>query len=183
LATETSAITPTLTLAPTAIPSATPTPVVTTASISVQSVSSSTVYYRGSCSPKDVTIQVNASDSDGITAVVLFYRVQGANGNTTDFQSKGMSSIGGDLYQIAVNPESDFGGGTLANMGGGTLQYQAVIQDQNGNTSVRTDLLAGVSITTCSGNAPAPTQTVPPTLIVIPPIKINTLTPTPVVIR
>ena len=68
-------------------------------------------------------------------------------------------------------------------MGGGTLQYQAVIQDQNGDTSVRTDLLAGVNITTCSGGAPAPTQTAPPTLIVIPPIKLNTLTPTPVIIR
>jgi hypothetical protein len=183
LATVTQPPTPTLTLAATAIPSATPTPVITTAGISVQSVSTDTVYYRGSCNPKDVTFQVNASDSVGITAVVLFYRVQGANGNTTDFLSKGMSPVGDDLYQATVNPESDFGGGTLANMGGGTLQYQAVIQDQNGDTSVRTNLQAGVNITTCSGGAPAPTQTAPPTLIIIPPIKLNTLTPTPVIIR
>ena len=86
LATETSASTPTLTSAPTAVPSATPTPVVTAASILVQSVSTGTVFYRGSCSPKDVTIQVNASDFVGITAVVLFYRVQSADGsNVTDF--------------------------------------------------------------------------------------------------
>ena len=184
LATETSASTPTLTSAPTAVPSATPTPVVTAASISVQSVSTGTVFYRGSCSPKDVTIQVNASDSVGITAVVLFYRVQSADGsNVTDFQSKGMSPVRGDLYQVTVNPESDFGGSTLANMGGGTLQYQAVIQDQNGDTSVRTALLSGVNVTTCSSGAPPPMPTAPSTLIVIPPITINTLTPTPVVIR
>lgn len=182
LATITQPPAPTPTLAATAIPSATPTPIAAAASISVQSVSASTVYYRGSCSPKDVTFQVNASDSVGITAVVLFYRVQGANGNTTDFQSKSMSSLGGDLYQVSVNPESDFGGGTLANMGGGTLHYQAVIQDQNGDTSVRTNLMAGVNITTCGG-ASAPPPTAAPTLIIIPRITLNTLTPTPVIIR
>jgi hypothetical protein len=183
LATITQPPAPTPTLTTTAIPSATPTPVAAAASISVQSVSTNTVYYRGNCSPKDVTIQVNASDSIGITAVVLFYRAQGANGNTTDFLSKSMSPVGGDLYQATVNPESDFGGGTLANMGGGTLQYQAVIQDQNGDTSVRTDLQAGVNIATCGGGASAPSPTAPPTLIVIPPITLNTLTPTPVIIR
>ena len=94
-----------------------------------------------------------------------------------------MSPVRGDLYQVTVNPESDFGGSTLANMGGGTLQYQAVIQDQNGDTSVRTALLSGVNVTTCSSGAPPPTPTAPSTLIVIPPITINTLTPTPVVIR
>ena len=164
----------------TASPTATMTPTLPSgASISIIGVSSNLVYYRGSCSPKDLTVQVNAVDPAGIKVVVLFYRVKSSDGSKmTDFNSKSMNPQGGGVYMTTVNPESEFGGGTLAGFGDGVLELQAVIQTTSGDTSTRTTVLSAATVTSCGGGGSSsgiPTLMIPPHITII--------TPTPVIIR
>lgn len=139
-ATQPPASTPTLTLTSTS----TPRP---TGGVTVERISTNLVYLGGStCGPQEVTILARVTAPNGIKVVVLFYRFQAGN-SSSDFQSIGMKSIGGDLYEVTLNPTSLLGG--VISFDQATLQYQIVVQQNDGDTSIRTSVLADIAVQAC----------------------------------
>ena len=57
-----------------------------------------------------------------------------------------MKPIGGDLYQYTLNPTSLLGGAPFDQA---TLQYQVVIQQDDGDTSIRTPVMADIAVQAC----------------------------------
>jgi hypothetical protein len=136
---------PTQTPAPTGTPTASPTP--QTGQVSIERVSTNLVYIGASvCGPMQVTILARATAPQGIQVVVLFYRFA-TPGGTTDFQSVAMSASGGDLYQVTLNPSSLLGGAVPFDKA--TLEYQVVVQQNNGDTSIRTPIKSDIQVQAC----------------------------------
>jgi hypothetical protein len=128
-----------------------------TAGIERTRVSTDTVYYGLSgvvsvpCGDKSVTIQVRAVDPAGITAVTLFYRLQSqGGGGRSAFTGMAMSPAGQDLYQAVLTPQDLFSDALINSMGTSWLQYQAVIQNKAGDTSVRTQVFSDLALKTCT---------------------------------
>ncbi len=148
----------------------TPTPIVTlpapaAGSVTIQSISTDTVYVGGSsCGPVEETIVARATAPAGIAVVVLFYRFNPAS--PKGFQDRAMSPIGGDLYQATLNPTSLLGGSLGADQG--TLVYQVVVQQKNGDTSIRTPVQANIALQACGGAPQPPPVLPPPVFILIP---------------
>lgn len=157
LPTETPASTltaiPTLTATP--IPTLTPLPTSTDTpqpigSISLERISTNLVYLGGTnCGPTEVTFVARAVSSN-ITAVVLFYRFQTSN-SSTEFQGIAMNPTGGDLYERTINPTSALGGAVPFDAA--TLQYQIVIQQTDGDTSIRTPVFSDITAQACGGGS------------------------------
>jgi hypothetical protein len=148
-ATSTPTLTPTLTstFTPTPTPSSTSTPRTTTGGVTIERVSTTLVYLGGaSCGTREVTITARATAPNGIKVVVLFYRFQTAS-SSTEFQSIGMRPIGSDLYERTLNPTSLLGGSIPFEQA--TLQYQIVVQQNDGDTSIRTPVLADIAVQAC----------------------------------
>jgi hypothetical protein len=57
-----------------------------------------------------------------------------------------MNPLGGDLYQGTINPTAALGGVPFEQ---GTLQYQVVVQQKNGDLTIRTPVLADVAVQAC----------------------------------
>lgn len=135
---------------PLVIPTATFTPTaVVTGSVSVERVSVDLVYIgASSCGPLEVTIVAHAVAPKGITVVVLFYRFQGGS---SGFQNVAMNPIGNDLYQVGLNPTKLLGGIPFDQS---TLQYQVVVQQTGGDTSLRTQVLADIAVQACGPSTP-----------------------------
>lgn len=154
VSTSTTLPTLTATLIPTSTPTLTPTLTPTstltpraTGSVSVEGISTNLVYLGGSsCGVREVTITARASAPDGIKVIVLFYRFQTGN-SSSEFQGVSMNSIGGDLYIRTLDPTSLLGGAIPFDQA--TLQYQIVVQQNDGDTSIRTPVLADISVQAC----------------------------------
>lgn len=144
---------PTLTATLTQIPTSTFTPTHTptpraTGGVTIERVSTNLVYIGGStCGANEVIILARASAPNGITTVELFYRFQTGN-SSSEFKNVGMKSIGGDLYEATLNPTLLLGGAPFTQA---TLQYQIVIQQTDGDTSIRTPVLADIAVQACGG--------------------------------
>lgn len=150
-------LSPTPTVTPTAAPSATPTITATgavTGAVTVERISADLIYAgQDSCGPVQVTIVARATAPKGITVVALFYRFQ-YDGAPGGFENVAMNPIGGDLYQYILNPTSVLGGVPFDQA---TLQYQIVVQQKDGDTSIRTPVLADIAVQACGAAAPPPT--------------------------
>ncbi len=145
VSTSTALPTLTATLIPTSTPTATPTSL-PTGGVTVERVSTNLVYLGdSSCGPNEVTILARATAPKGITVVVLFYRFS-TGSSSSAFQSVAMNPIGGDLYQATLNPTSLLGGVPFDQA---TLQYQIVIQQNDGDTSLRTQVIADIAVQAC----------------------------------
>ena len=145
---------PTLTgtLPPTSTPTLTPTPP-PASGVTVERVSTNLVYLGGStCGPNEVTILARAVVPNGIKVVVLFYRFE-TGSSSSGFESIGMKSIGGDLYEVTLNPTSLLGGSIPFEQA--TLQYQVVIQQNDGDTSIRTPVIADIAVQACGRVTPS----------------------------
>ncbi len=130
------------------VESGTPTPA-PVGSVSIESISTNLVYLgRASCGPLEVTITARATAPNGIKVVVLFYRFSTGN-SSAEFQSVAMNPIGGDLYEYTLNPTSLLGGAIPFDQA--TLQYQVVIQQNDGDTSIRTPVIADIAVQACGG--------------------------------
>lgn len=144
-------VTPTFT----AIPTLTPAPTLTdtpqpTGSVSLERISTNLVYIGGTnCGLTDVSFVARAV-SPNITAVVLFYRFQTSN-SSTEFQGIAMNPMGGDLYERTLNPTSLLGG--VIPFDAATLQYQIVIQQTDGDTSIRTLVFSDITVQACGGGS------------------------------
>jgi len=133
--------TPTIT--PTVVPQAKP------GAVSIESLSTDTVYVGGAkCGPTDVTITARATAPNPIQVVVLFYDF-----GSGAFQDVAMNPIGGDLFQRILNPTSLLGGSVPFNQS--TLVYQVVVQQEGGDTSIRTPVMSDISLQAC-GSPPPP---------------------------
>jgi hypothetical protein len=152
---ERAIVVPTIQAAPTAtatqnapVPPAPPS--ASTDAVSIESVSTNSVYLGdASCGPPEVTITARATAQKGIAVVVLFYRLSGNSSNA--FESVNMNPMGGDLYSRTLNPTSLFGDSAAFEQT--ALQYQVVVQQNGGDTSLRTPVFADIAIQPC-GNAP-----------------------------
>jgi hypothetical protein len=111
--------------------------------VSIESVETWVVYAGdASCGPNDVVITARATAPKGIQVVVLFFRYE--PGSPSEFDSVAMNPIGGDLFRAVLTPNSTLGGPADA-----ILQYQAVVQQPDGDTSIRTPVLADVEVRSC----------------------------------
>lgn len=144
--------TPTASPTPTTTPTSTPTPP-PAGGVTIQSVSEDMIYVgNASCGPVQETIVVHATAPKGIRVVVLFYRFE--PGSPSGFQEVAMNPIGSDLYQATLNPTSLLGGSLGSEQA--TLQYQVVVQQKDGDTTIRTPVLADVAVEACGSVNPAP---------------------------
>lgn len=160
-----SATAPTVTASPEprTLPSLTPSPTLTVTStsgapesgyINIERVSTNIVYVgSSSCGPMSATVSVRAMAPKGITVVVLFYRIQ-AEGSSTEYTSLAMNPAGDDQYQGAINPTSALGGSAPFDQA--TLQYQVVVQQTDGDVSLRTPLRSDIAVLSCGSGAPEP---------------------------
>jgi len=116
-------------------------------------ISSNRVSYEGGggCAPTEVNILVRAFHPDGIRAIVLFYRLRNVeSGETTEYFNRAMDPQGNDLYTLTVNPAAEIISLVgFPGSGDGVLEHQAVIQTNQGDTSVRTPLLSDITVAGC----------------------------------
>jgi hypothetical protein len=139
---------------PTATPlsRATPTPVSTPLppdTVSIERVSTYQVYIGDSnCGPNQVTITALVSTANPIDAVVLFYRVSTGNASS-NVQATSMKSIGNGLYQATINPSSALGGAGPFDQA--TLPYQVIVQQSDGNNSLRSPARTDIMVKKCGG--------------------------------
>ena len=125
----------------------TPTNTPQPATITVERISTNLVYLgSSSCGPLDVTITARTTVTENIKVVVLFYRFQTGSASS-DFQSIGMNPIGDGIYQRSINPTSLLGGSVPFDQA--ILQYQVVVQQNDGDTSVRTGVIADIAVKAC----------------------------------
>ena len=134
------------------IPTDTPT-TEPTGNVSIERVSTNLVSVGSvDCGPMDITFVARATAPKGIKVVILFYRFE--PGSSSGFESASMNPIGGDQYQGSINPTALFG--NSAPFDQSTLQYQVVVQQNDGDTSLRTPLMADIVVQACGSSAPPP---------------------------
>ncbi len=141
--------TETATNTPSPLPTSTPEKL---SEVTIESVTINLIYVGGkNCGENEVRITAHAIVPDGIKVVIIFYRFQTGN-SSGDFLSKAMNPLGGDLYQAVLNPGSELEGAVPFDQA--LLQYQIVVQKNDGDTSVRTELMSDITMLAC-GNTSA----------------------------
>lgn len=136
----------------TAVPSLTPAPTLTSAPVapdelSVTEVSTWVVYVGdSSCGPMETVVTARATASKGIAAVVLFYQF-----NDGVFQNTGMSPIGNDLYRATISMTALFGNSIPFDHA--IIGYQVVVQQSDGDTSLRTPVSPDIEVKTCGSSS------------------------------
>lgn len=139
---------PVLTLTPR--PTLTPVPSVPD-ELTVTEVSTWVVYVgESSCGPQETVVTARATASKGIAAVTLFYQFNGS-----EFQSVGMSPIGNDLYRGTISMPALFGNSIPFDSA--IIGYQVVVQQSDGDTSLRTPVNPDIEAKACgssSGGSP-----------------------------
>jgi len=139
---------PSPTPAPTPTATFTPTPVQVDEGVPDPQFSSEAFYYRGSCSPKQLTIEVSIQDPI-VYSVVLFYRLKGVDsGETTDWTNVPMTPLGGGYFNRTLQSETDIPG--FNRFLSSTLQVQIVATKQDGTEIGRTGVLSEVILKTCA---------------------------------
>jgi hypothetical protein len=112
--------------------------------VSIESVETWVVYAGdATCGPNDVVITARATAPKGIQVVVLFYRYE--PGSPSGFLDVAMNPIGGDLYRASLIPNSTLGGPA-----DGIVQYQVVVQQNDGDNSLRTPVFSDIAVQACS---------------------------------
>ena len=139
-------IPPTATIRPrtTPTPTSTPQPPDT---VSIERVSNHQVYIGDSnCGPTSVTVTARVSTANEINAVVLFYRLSTGNASS-NVKGVSMNSIGNGLYQATIKPSSALGGAVPFDQA--ALPYQVVVQQSDGNNSLRTPAMSDITVKAC----------------------------------
>ena len=126
----------------------TPTSTPERAQITIDKISENLVYLgQSSCGPVEASISAHTNvPQDEIKVIILFYRFQ--TGNTSaEFQGVGMNPKGDGIYQRTINPTSLLGGSIPFDQA--ALQYQIVVQKNDGDTSVRTPVMSDITVKAC----------------------------------
>lgn len=135
---------PVLTLTPR--PSLTPVPSVPD-ELSVTEVSTWVVYVGdSSCGPMETVVTAHAVASKGIAAVVLFYNFNGGG-----VRSVGMNPLGNDLYRGTISMTSTFGNSIPFDSA--IIGYQVVVQQSDGDTSLRTPVNPDIEAKACGSGS------------------------------
>lgn len=114
--------------------------------LTITEVSTWVVYVGdSSCGPMETVITAHATASKGIAAVVLFYQF-----NDSEFQSVGMSLIGNDLYRGTISMSSLFGNSIPFDSA--IIGYQVVVQQSDGDTSLRTPVSPDIEVKSCGSS-------------------------------
>jgi hypothetical protein len=105
------------------------------------------LFYRGTCGPKQLTVEIMTSNPD-VYSVVVFFRLRDqASQATTEWSSAAMSPLGDGYFRFMLSIEGDVPG--FANFLKSFLQFQFVATDQGGNELGRTDVFSDVSVQSC----------------------------------
>ena len=119
-----------------------------TGSVTITNISTDLLYIgREDCGPMSITISSIVTAPKPIVVVGLFYRFQ--EGTATDFLYQSMLDAGGGVYQATVTPEADLGGSVPFDQA--ILEYQVIVQQSDGDTSLRSSLMGDVTILKCTG--------------------------------
>jgi hypothetical protein len=169
----------TLTATPTQHPTITLTPTSGPVTLSFTPQVSAYQFYYGSCTPNQVTIQVNVAGGD-IYSVVLFLKLQDqASGTTTGWDSgTSMTPGGGGWFSRTVSSSSIDGAGDF---NAAWLLYQFVATDSSGEVIGRSQTYSDIALSACSAPpfirviSPTPTPTL--SMGIIPPLR-RVITPT-----
>lgn len=131
----------------TVAPQSTLTPVVSAPDeLSITEVSTWVVYVGDSfCGPMETVVTAHATASKGIAAVTLFYQF-----NDGEFQNVSMSPIGGDLYRGTISMSSLFGNSIPFDHA--IIGYQVVVQQSDGDTSLRTPVSPDIEVKACGSS-------------------------------
>ena len=168
---------PTITLTPTATQTSTP----TTGPVSLTFVPqvSGDQFYYGSCTPNQVTIQVNATGGN-IYSVVLFLKLQDqASGTMTGWDAgTSMTPSGSGWFTRTISSSSISGADDFS---ASWLLYQFVATDSSGQLIGRSQTYSDIALSAC---AAIPIRRITPTpvigiTLVRPTSPINTLIPPP----
>jgi len=141
---------PTPTSAPTPTATFTPTPIQVDEGVPDPQFSSAEFYYRGSCSPKQLTIEVSVQDPN-VYSVVLFHRLKGTDsGETTAWTNVPMTPLGGGYFNRTLQSETDIP--EFNRFLSAYLQVQIVATKQDGTEIGRTGVLSEVILKTCAAS-------------------------------
>lgn len=120
--------------------------------LTVTDVSTWVVYVGdSSCGPMETVVTARATASKGIAAVTLFYQF-----NDSEFQSVGMTPIGNDLYRATIGMSALFGNSIPFDSA--VIGYQVVVQQSDGDTSLRTPVNPDIEVKTCTPSGGGPTD-------------------------
>lgn len=115
--------------------------------LAITEVSTWVVYVgESSCGPMETVVTARATASKGIAAVVLFYQF-----NDSEFQSVGMQAIGNDLYRGTISMSSLFGNSIPFDSA--IIGYQVVVQQSDGDTSLRTPVYPDIEAKACGSSS------------------------------
>ncbi|HEY5982745.1 MAG TPA: hypothetical protein VIU38_04670 [Anaerolineales bacterium] len=115
----------------------------------VESLSADHIFAGASdCGPTEVKILAHVSAPQGIEVVVLFFRFEPGSGAA--YENVVMKPVGGDLYEATLNMRSILRRSVPFDLA--KLNYQIVVQQKDGDTSIRTPVLTDVEVEAC-GNA------------------------------
>lgn len=105
------------------------------------------LFYRGTCGPKQLTVEIMTHDPD-VYSVVVFFRLRDQSSQaTTDWISAAMSPLGDGNFRFSLSVEGDIPG--FASFLQSFLQVQFVATDQDGNEVGRTDVFSDVTVESC----------------------------------
>ena len=65
------------------------------------------LYYRGSCGPRQLVININATDPEAYSVVVFFRLADQSSSNKTEWTAMAMSPQGDGNFTITLTVESD----------------------------------------------------------------------------
>jgi len=182
-------ITPTITSTPTPTETNTPTPTnITVAELTFTPQVSTSIFYYGSCTPDQVTIQVQVSGGN-VSSMVLFKQLEDqATGSKTGWdQGTAMTPSGSGWFSRTVTARSVNG---ADNVSSAWLLYQFAATGSSGQVVGRSQVYRNVTLSACSAPQPPPRIiTITPTtkfiiIPILPPIIIiPSVTPTFPVIK
>jgi len=135
----------------TTTPALTLTPIISTPDeLAVTEVSTWVVYVGdSSCGPTETVVTAHATASKGISVALLFFQFNGG-----EFQNVAMNPIGNDLYRGTINLQALFGNSIPFDSA--IIGYQVVVQQSDGDTSLRTSVNPDIEVKACGSSSSAP---------------------------
>ena len=171
--------TPVITVSPTQHNTVTPGPVVVTALTFSRQVSTSLFYY-GSCSPNQVTVQASVSNPGSVKSLVLFQKLQSQSQVENWDAGTAMSSLGSGTFSVTI------AGASVPNHNNYPLAhwvYQLVATNSSGQVVGRSqNYVDDVDLAACTI---APRLIVTTVIPVRPPVihKVISVTPTYIIVK
>lgn len=105
------------------------------------------LFYRGTCGPKQLTVEIMTADPE-VYSVVVFFRLRDQSSQaTTEWTSAAMSPLGDGYFRIMLSVEGDVPDFTRFPQA--YLQLQFVATDQGGDEVGRTDVFSDVTVESC----------------------------------